>query len=55
MVKIEIYEKGITYHSALTLEVTVEELRALDKILRATGNAYRVTPIDDGKGAKDDF
>lgn len=50
MLKVEIYEKGITYHSALTLDGLFEaELRELAKILQRAGYAYRVTPIEDEK------
>lgn len=50
MLKVEIYEKGITYHSALTLDGLYDaELRELAKILQRVGHSYRVTPIEEPK------
>ncbi len=54
MVKIEIYEKGITYHSAITLEVNDADRRELERILIACGHMYRVTPIEK-EVEEDDF
>lgn len=54
MVKIEIYEKNITYHSAITLEVNDADRRELERILIACGLMYRVTPIEK-EVEKDDF
>ena len=54
MVKIEIYEKNITYHSAITLEVNDADRRELERILIACGLMYRVTPIEE-EVEKDDF
>lgn len=59
MLKVEIYEKGITYHSALTLYGLYDaELRELAKILQRLGHSYRVTPIEEPKDegvTNDDF
>ena len=55
MVKIEIYEKNITYHSAITLEVNDADRRELERILLTYGYAFRVTPIEKEKGEDDDF
>ena len=60
MVKVEIYEKGITYHAALTLDNLFDaEERELSKILKRAGYSYRVTPIEEPaekkEGAEDDF
>ena len=68
MVKVKIYEKGMTYHSAITLDVDSEKhRRELEEILIACGNPYMVEPVEkikahgaDGEtfvvgGDKDDF
>lgn len=48
MYKVEIYEKGITYHSSMTIEVkNIKRLRELEEILLETGHMYRVTPDTD--------
>lgn len=48
MMKVEIYEKGITYHSSLTIDVkNMKRLRELEEILIETGHMYRVTPVED--------
>ena len=59
MFKVEIYEKGITYHSAMTIDVqNIKRLRELEEILLETGHMYRVQPVEEPKeeGVKtDDF
>lgn len=59
MYKVEIYEKGITYHSAMTIDVqNIKRLRELEEILLETGHMYRVQPVEEPKetGVKtDDF
>lgn len=60
MVKVKIYEKGMTYHSAITLEVANEKhRRELEEILIACGNPYMVEPVAEITfvvgGDKDDF
>ena len=60
MVRVEIYEKGITYHAALTLDNLFDaEERELAKILKRAGYSFRVTPIEEPvekkEGAEDDF
>lgn len=46
MVKVKIYEKGMTYHSAITLDVDSEKhRRELEEILIACGNPYMVEPV----------
>lgn len=59
MYKVEIYEKGITYHSAMTIDVrSIKRLRELEEILLETGHMYRVQPVEEPKaeGVKtDDF
>ena len=48
MYKVEIYEKGITYHSAMTIDVnSIKRLRELEEILLETGHMYRVQPVED--------
>ena len=48
MYKVEIYEKGITYHSAMTIDVqSIKRLRDLEEILLETGHTYRVQPVED--------
>lgn len=58
MYKVEIYEKGITYHSAMTIDVqNIKRLRELEEILLETGHMYRVQPVEDEPketGVKDD-
>ena len=47
MVKVKIYEKGMTYHSAITLDVDSEKhRRELEEILIACGNPYMVEPVE---------
>lgn len=59
MYKVEIYEKGITYHSAITIDVkNIKRLRELEETLLETGHMYRVQPVEEPKdeGVKtDDF
>lgn len=67
MVKVKIYEKGMTYHSAITLDVDEKNRRELEEILIACGNPYMVEPVEEIKahgadgetfvvgGDKDDF
>lgn len=67
MVKVKIYEKGMTYHSAITLDVDERNRRELEEILIACGNPYMVEPVAEIKahgadgetfvvgGDKDDF
>lgn len=68
MVKVKIYEKGMTYHSAITLDVvSIQHRRELEEILIACGNPYMVEPVEEIKahgadgetfvvgGDKDDF
>ena len=68
MVKVKIYEKGMTYHSAITLDVvSIQHRRELEEILIACGNPYMVEPVEEikahgangetfvGGGDKDDF
>lgn len=59
MYKVEIYEKGITYHSAMAIDVrSIKQLRELEEILLETGHMYRVQPVEEPKdeGVKtDDF
>lgn len=48
MYKVEIYEKGITYHSAMAIDVrSIKQLRELEEILLETGHMYRVEPVED--------
>lgn len=58
MVKVKIYEKGMTYHSAITLDVESEKhRRELEEILIACGNPYMVEPVEEIKmhGAGETF
>lgn len=58
MFKVEIYAKGITYHSAITIDVkNIKRLRELEEILLETGHMYRVEPVEDepkAEGVKED-
>lgn len=58
MLKVEIYEKGITYHSSLTINIkNMKRLRDLEEILIGTGHMYRVAPVEDEpekEGVKED-
>ena len=50
MFKVEIYAKGITYHSAITIDVkNIKRLRELEEILLETGHMYRVQPVEEPK------
>ena len=57
MYKVEIYKKGITYSSAITINMqSIKRLRELEEILLETGHTYRVQPVEDEpkkEGVKD--
>lgn len=47
MVKIEIFERGYTYRSAITLEVADEDRNDLERVLLENKCAFKISAVEE--------